>query len=489
MRPLKDILYKCPIIRFIGNNDIPIEGITFDSRNTTKKSVFVAIKGTVTDGHKYIEQVIEKGIAAIVCEELPEKLNSEVCYVQVKNTSETLGIMACNFYDNPSGKLKLVGITGTNGKTTTATLLYNIFRLLGYKAGLISTVRNCVNEHIFPSTHTTPDPIEINTLLSEMCDEGCEYCFMEVSSHAIVQDRIAGLQFTGGIFSNITHDHLDFHKTFDAYIEAKKMFFDSLPNDAFALVNIDDKNGRVMVQNTKATIKTMAIKKEADFNCKILENQFDGLLLNINGKEVWSHLVGTFNAYNLLAIFGTTILLGVAEDEALIALSKLVAVDGRFEYFKSPEGAIGIVDYAHTPDALKNVIDTINAIRVSTGKLITVVGAGGDRDKTKRPVMAKIASTGSEMLILTSDNPRSEDPEEILNQMYEGIPIERKKKCLIITDRRQAIKTACSLAVKDDVILIAGKGHETYQEIKGVKHHFDDREILQEFFLSDNIHK
>lgn len=482
MTTLKDILYKCAIQRFVGNNDIAIDKITFDSRDITKDSVFVAIKGTVTDGHKYIDQVVEKGIAAVVCEILPQELNPEVCYVVVKDSSETLGLMAANFYDNPSEKLNLIGITGTNGKTTTVTLLYDLFKSIGYKTGLISTVKNRVNDKTYASTHTTPDPLHLNSLLAEMAEDGCEYCFMEVSSHAVVQNRITGLTFKGGIFSNLTHDHLDFHKTFDAYLEAKKTFFDRLPSTAFALVNIDDRNGKVMVQNTRARVYTMAVKKNADYHCRILENQFDGLLLNINGKEIWCHLVGNFNAYNLLAIYATTRLLGIEEQEALVALSKLRPVDGRFEYFKSPNGITGIVDYAHTPDALKNVIETINDIRGGVGKLITVVGAGGDRDRSKRPVMAKIASEGSDMVILTSDNPRSEDPEAILAEMNEGVGIDKRRKCMTITDRKQAIKTAYNLAVDGDVILIAGKGHETYQEIKGVRHHFDDREVLREIF-------
>lgn len=482
MMTLKDILYKCAIQRFVGNNDIAIDKITFDSRDITKDSVFVAIRGTVTDGHKYIDQVVEKGIAAVVCENLPQELNAEVCYVVVKDSSETLGLMAANFYDNPSEKLNLIGITGTNGKTTTVTLLYDLFKSIGYKTGLISTVRNRVNDKTYASTHTTPDPLHLNSLLAEMAEDGCEYCFMEVSSHAVVQNRITGLTFKGGIFSNLTHDHLDFHKTFDAYLEAKKTFFDRLPQNAFALVNIDDRNGKVMVQNTRAKVYTMAVKKNADYHCRILENQFDGLLLNINGKEIWCHLVGNFNAYNLLAIYATTRLLGIEEQEALVALSKLRPVDGRFEYFKSPNGITGIVDYAHTPDALRNVIETINDIRGGLGKLITVVGAGGDRDRSKRPVMAKIASEGSDMVILTSDNPRSEDPEAILAEMNEGVGIDKRRKCMTITDRKQAIKTAYNLAVDGDVILIAGKGHETYQEIKGVRHHFDDREVLREIF-------
>ena len=486
MKQLKDILYKCSLLRVIGNNDIAIDKISFDSRDITGNSAFVAIKGTITDGHKYIDQVVNQGVAAVICEVLPDSLNSDVCYVLVNDSSETLGYMACNYYDNPSEKINLIGITGTNGKTTTATLLFELFRSLGYKTGLISTVKNCIDSKEYTSTHTTPHPLQLNALLAEMVDHGCEYCFMEVSSHSIVQNRITGLQFKGGIFSNLTHDHLDFHKTFGAYLEAKKRFFDKLPSDAFALVNIDDKNGQVMVQNTKAKIYTMAIRTLADFHCKILENQFDGLLLKINGNEVWSKLVGNFNAYNILAIYSCAILLGIEEQEALIAISRLQPVRGRFEYFKSPVGIVGIVDYAHTPDALKNVIDTINAIRSGAGRLLTVVGAGGDRDRTKRPIMASIASENSDMVILTSDNPRSEDPEEILKEMEAGISIEKKKTCLIIADRRQAIKTAYNLAKANDIILVAGKGHETYQEIKGVRSHFDDREVLIELFENDN---
>ncbi len=484
MKKLKDILYKCRIQRVIGDIDIPVDKISFDSRDVTTQSVFVAVKGTVTDGHIYIESVLKHGVAAIVCEIPPAnvELLHDVCIVIVKDSSETLAYMACNYYDNPSEKLNLVGITGTNGKTTTVTLLAELFKLAGYKTGLLSTVKNLINDKIYPATHTTPNPIQLNELLNEMVNDGCEYCFMEVSSHAIVQNRITGLQFKGGIFSNLTHDHLDFHKTFDAYLEAKKQFFDKLPSSSFALINIDDKNGKVMVQNTKAKVHTMALKNTADFHCKILENQFDGLLLNINGKEVWSHLVGNFNAYNLLAIYGATRLLGIHEQEALVLLSKLHPVDGRFEYFKSPDGVIAIVDYAHTPDAVKNVIETINDIRSGSGKLFTVVGAGGDRDKTKRPVMAKIAVENSDMVILTSDNPRTEDPIAILNDMNEGIPIDKKRKCLIIPDRYQAIMTACNMAHENDVVLVAGKGHETYQEINGVRNHFDDREVIKELF-------
>ncbi len=486
MKRLIDILYKCRIIRVIGNNDILIDKITFDSRDLSKKSVFIAIKGTMTDGHNYIEQVVQGGVVAVVCENLPEEIDIRVCYILVKDSAETLAYMACNYYDNPSEKIHLIGITGTNGKTTTATLLYDLYRSAGYKTGLISTVKNCIHNKVFQTKHTTPDPLQLNALLSEMVEFGCEYCFMEVSSHAIVQHRITGLKYRGGIFSNLTHDHLDFHKTFESYRDAKKGFFDKLPADAFALINIDDKNGRFMVQNTKAKVVTMAIKTAADYHCKVLENQFDGLLLNINGKEVWTHLVGEFNAYNILAIYAATRLLSLDEQEALVALSKLQPVDGRFEYFRSTDGIVAIVDYAHTPDALKNVIDTINAIRAGLGKLITVVGAGGDRDKSKRPVMARIAAEGSNMVILTSDNPRTEDPKVILSEMNAGIPIDKKKRSLTITDRRQAIKTACNMANDGDVILVAGKGHETYQEINGERFHFDDREQIKEFFYNNN---
>jgi UDP-N-acetylmuramoyl-L-alanyl-D-glutamate--2,6-diaminopimelate ligase len=390
--------------------------------------------------------------------------------------------MASNFYNNPSSQLYLTGITGTNGKTTTATLLYQLFIDLGYKTGLISTVRNMIHNREIQATHTTPDAVALNSMLRDMADEGCEYCFMEVSSHAVVQHRITGLKFAGGVFTNLTHDHLDFHKTFDAYLKAKKAFFDKLPSESFALVNTDDRNGMVMVQNTQARVKTTAVKRQADYHCKILENHFDGLQLNINGHEVWCRLVGNFNAYNLLNIYATANLLGVSEEECLTGISKLKAVDGRFEYIKSPAGTVGIVDYAHTPDALLNVISTINAIREGKGRLITVTGAGGDRDRSKRPVMASIATENSDLTILTSDNPRTENPEEILNEMRTGVSPERKRHCLVISNRREAIRTACTLAAKEDIILIAGKGHETYQEIMGVKHHFDDREELRECF-------
>lgn len=463
-----------------GNTATPVTSIVFDSRKVNEGCVFVAVKGTQTDGHEYIGQVIHAGAKAVVCEHIPVEIHAGVCYVEVPDSSEALGIISSNFYGNPSGSLTLVGITGTNGKTTIATLLYKLFLGLGYKAGLLSTVRNMINLREVPSTHTTPDAVELNRLLGAMVDEGCDYCFMEVSSHSIVQNRVAGVTFKGAVFTNLTHDHLDFHKTFDAYLAAKKRLFDTLPTGAFALINNDDRNGKVMVQNSKATVKTLALKSQADFHCRIIENHFEGLLLKINGHEVWCRLVGTFNAYNLLSIYATAIMLGIKEDDCLTAMSQLEAVDGRFEYFISPDGIVGIVDYAHTPDALLNVIGTINNIREGHGKLITVAGAGGDRDRSKRPEMASIATVNSNLTILTSDNPRSENPEDILMEMSAGVPIDRKKHCLVITDRREAIRTACTMAQKGDIVLIAGKGHETYQEIKGVKHHFDDREILKE---------
>jgi len=486
MKTLREIIYKCSITRITGNPDMPVSAIVFDSRKATDKCVFVAVRGTLTDGHSYIQKVIESGAKAIVCESRPDIILPDVCYVEVAESSEALGIMASNFYNNPSQELKLVGITGTNGKTTTATLLYRLFMGLGYKTGLLSTVRNMINQHECAATHTTPDAVELNRLLRNMVDEGCDYCFMEVSSHAVVQNRISGLIFTGGVFTNITHDHLDFHKTFEAYIAAKKRFFDRLPATAFAIVNTDDRNGTVMVQNCKALLKTMAIKRPADFHCRIIENQFEGLHLKLNNQEIWSRLVGMFNAYNLLSIYATSIMLGAGNEESLVLLSNLEAVDGRFEYIKSPDGIAGIVDYAHTPDALSNVISTINTIRQGEGKLITVVGAGGDRDRAKRPVMAAIATQNSDITILTSDNPRSEDPLEILKEMQAGVTADRKRKYLVIADRKEAIKTACTLAAPGDIILVAGKGHETYQEINGVKHHFDDREVLRECMGNGN---
>lgn len=463
--------------KIINNQEIEINEITFDSRTVAPNSLFVAQVGVHVDGHNYIATATEKGAAAIVCEKLPKVLDSNVVYIQTENSNKALGIIAANFYGNPSTKLHLIGITGTNGKTTTVTLLHQMFRQLGYHTGLISTIVNKIDETEIPATHTTPDAINLNKLLQKMVDNGCEYCFMEVSSHSIVQERIGGLHFYGGIFSNITHDHLDFHKTFAEYISAKKMFFDNLPSSAFALTNIDDRNGLVMLQNTNAKKQTYSIQEIADFKGKILENTFQGILININGKDVWTRLVGKFNAYNLLAIYATARLCGVDEMEALTQLSTLCAAEGRFEYVNGQD-KIAIVDYAHTPDALKNVLQTINDIRFDDQKLITVVGCGGDRDSSKRPIMAAIAADMSSTLILTSDNPRTEDPEKILDDMEGGLNASQSERTIRITNRQQAIKTACKLAQKGDIILVAGKGHEKYQDINGVKHHFDDKEEL-----------
>jgi UDP-N-acetylmuramoyl-L-alanyl-D-glutamate--2,6-diaminopimelate ligase len=479
---LSDILTGLNIISQKGNADPVISEIIFDSRKAGGDTVFVAQKGTQADGHDYISSVFEAGCKAVVCEVMPENIPEDAICVKVENSSETLGLMASAFYDYPSSSLKLVGVTGTNGKTTIATLLYELTRLLGHKAGLFSTVTNFIDNEQIAATHTTPDAVTLNKIMKEMVDKGCSYCFMEVSSHAIHQKRIAGLNFAGGIFTNITHDHLDYHKTFKAYIKAKKAFFDNLDKDAFALVNADDKNGMVMVQNTKASVYTYSVREIADFKARIIENMFEGMQLNIDGHEVWSPFVGYFNAQNLLAVYGATVLLGHNKEDVLVQLSKLKPVDGRFETIRSDEGITAVVDYAHTPDALKNVIDTINSIRSFDQQLITVVGAGGDRDKTKRPLMAAEAVKGSSKVILTSDNPRSEDPEQIIKEMMEGVAFKEKIKVISITNREEAIKTAYMVARPGDIILIAGKGHETYQEVKGVRHHFDDREIIKEIF-------
>ena len=480
MKKLKDILYKAGLVEVVGSTDVDIASICFDSRKAEKGSLFIAVKGTQSDGHKFIEQVVSSGAIAVVCQEFPKQKNPSVTYVKVGNSESSLGIIASNFYDNPSEKLKLVGITGTNGKTTTATLLHNLFLSLGFNSGLISTVVYKIGKEEFPATHTTPDPIQLNRLMKQMVAEGCKYCFMEVSSHAVVQKRISGLKFVGGIFTNITHDHLDYHKTFEEYLKAKKKFFDGLESDAFALVNKDDQNGLIMLQNTNAVKKTYALKSSADFKCKIMESQFAGMLLQLDGSEMWTKLIGNFNASNVLAVYATAILLGQEKLKVLTALSALSSVDGRFQQIKSHSGIIGIVDYAHTPDALLNVLKTIREIRVNDEKIITVVGCGGDRDALKRPVMAHIACEESDKVILTSDNPRSEDPDEIIRQMQKGVDRTQQKKVLSITDRREAIKTACSLASSGDIILVAGKGHEKYQEVKGVKHEFDDVKILTE---------
>lgn len=482
MKLLSDILYKTRLDEVIGSTNLAISSVTFDSRKVKKDSLFIATRGTAVDGHNFIDKAIEQGAAAIVCEVLPEVQKENITYIRVLDSSAALGYIACNFYDNPSEKLKLVGITGTNGKTTTVTLLFNLFRGLGYSVGLLSTVQNKINNTVIPSTHTTPDALALNELLAQMVEAGCQYAFMEVSSHAIVQHRITGLKFTGAAFSNITHDHLDYHKTFDEYIKAKKRFFDNLPDDAFAVTNKDDRNGMVMLQNTKAHKYTYGLKTVADFKCKVLENHLNGLLLNMDGNEVWVKLIGSFNAYNVLVVYAISQLLKQNKTQVLTTLSNLNSVEGRFQYVKSKSGVIAIVDYAHTPDALKNVLETIKDIRTGNEQVITLVGCGGDRDAAKRPVMAQIACEYSNKIILTSDNPRSEEPEEILNQMQAGINPVDMKKTLRITDRKEAIKTAVTFAKTGDIILIAGKGHEKYQEIKGVKHPFDDFEIVKEAF-------
>ncbi|MBL1231627.1 MAG: UDP-N-acetylmuramoyl-L-alanyl-D-glutamate--2,6-diaminopimelate ligase [Flavobacteriales bacterium] len=476
---LKDILYKTGIEELVGNTNIAIDKICFDSREVEDASLFVAVVGTATDGHQYINQTIEKGAVAIVCEQFPEQLHDGITYVRVKNSAAALGIIAANFYDNPSNELKLVGITGTNGKTTTATLLHELFMQLGYQVGLLSTVVNKIGNEAIPSTHTTPNAVELNKLLRKMVEAGCDYCFMEVSSHAIHQHRVTGVAFSGAVFTNITHDHLDYHKTFDEYIKAKKMFFDMLPENAFALVNKDDKNGMVMLQNTKAKPYTFALKSAADYTARILESGFSGMMLHIDKNEVWTKLIGGFNVYNLLSIYAVAVLLEQDKLNTLTAISNLNAVEGRFQYIKSQDNISGIVDYAHTPDALKNVLGTISEIRTNNETVITVVGCGGDRDKAKRPLMAQIACEYSNKVILTSDNPRSENPEQIINDMKAGVEPQHYKKVLSITNREEAIKTACMLAESNDIILVAGKGHEKYQEINGEKFPFDDLEILK----------
>ncbi|MFL5753036.1 MAG: UDP-N-acetylmuramoyl-L-alanyl-D-glutamate--2,6-diaminopimelate ligase [Bacteroidia bacterium] len=487
MKLLTDILYKAGLVEISGTTNIAVSAIAFDSRKVKKDSLFVATRGTAVDGHDFIPQAITLGAIAIVCEEFPGEKAEGVTYVKVKDSSYALGLIAANFYDNPSQKLKLVGVTGTNGKTTTVTLLFSLFRSLGYSVGLLSTVKNRINNEIVPATHTTPDAIALNELLNTMVEKGCQYAFMEVSSHAVVQHRIAGVQFAGGVFTNITHDHLDYHKTFDEYIKAKKSFFDQLSDEAFALTNKDDANGMVMLQNTKATKVTYAIRSIADHKCRVMENHLHGLLLNIDGQELWVKLIGSFNAYNVLAVYATAVLLKQDKTNVLTAISMLNPVEGRFQHMKSESGVIGIVDYAHTPDALKNVLETIKNIRTGNEQVITLVGCGGDRDATKRPIMAGIACQLSNKVILTSDNPRSEDPEEILNQMQKGLDPVEMRKVLRIADRKEAIKTACSLAKPGDIILLAGKGHETYQEIKGVKYPFDDYEILKEIIKELSI--
>ncbi|PLW96383.1 MAG: UDP-N-acetylmuramoyl-L-alanyl-D-glutamate--2,6-diaminopimelate ligase [Marinilabiliales bacterium] len=482
MKKLQDILSGIRVLQTKGRLNISVSGLCIDSRKASPGSLFAAIKGTQVDGHQFIETAIQNGAITVICSKLPVSTLLDVTYIQVENSSEAIGQIASNFFDQPSNNLKLVGITGTNGKTTTVTLLYNLFTGLGYKTGLISTIQNKIAGKISPATHTTPDAVSLNQLLKDMVDAGCEYVFMEVSSHAIDQDRIAGLKFGGAVFTNLTHDHLDYHKTFKEYLNAKKKLFDELPKTAFTLSNIDDKNGRVMLQNTKATKKSYSLKTLADFKGKIIESSFEGLQLQINGQEIYSLLSGEFNAYNLLAAYGTAISLGQDNESVLTKLSKIHAAEGRFQMLRSSTGITCFIDYAHTPDALENVLKTINSIRTHNEKLITLIGAGGDRDMEKRPKMARIASLLSDTVILTSDNPRSEDPEMIIKDMQTGIDPAKTNKTLAITNREAAIKTAVNLASPGDIILVAGKGHEKYQEIKGVKYPFDDMAIVNKLF-------
>ena len=480
MKKLKEILKNIEIVSITGTENIKINSVNFDSRKTESGDLFVAVRGTQVDGHIFIDQVIENGAVAVVCEEIPKNLKKNVTYIIVKDSKYALGFICSNYFDNPSSKLKLIGVTGTNGKTTVVTLLHNLFTKLGYHCGLLSTIENKIGETVISSTHTTPDAFQINKLLSKMAEEGCSHCFMEVSSHAIDQNRIAGLDFTGAVFTNITHDHLDYHKTFDLYLKSKKKFFDELCDKAFALSNIDDKNGQFVLQNTKALKKTYSLKKSSDYKTKIIENQIEGLQLNINNKDVWFKLIGEFNAYNIISVFATAVLLGENEAEVLQSLSEIEGPEGRFEYIKSSNQILGIVDYAHTPDALENILKTISAIRKNYERIITVCGAGGDRDKRKRSLMGKIATRLSDKVILTSDNPRSENPEKIIEEMKESFDTEDKIKTLSITNRKEAIKTACALAQPGDIILVAGKGHEKYQEIKGIKYPFNDKQILKD---------
>ena len=479
---LNEVLKNIIPIKIVGNDNVEITGVNIDSRRIKAGHFFVAIRGTQVDGHQFIDKAIELGADAVLCEELPETLSDHVTYVQVESTEDAVGKVATLFYGNPSHKLKLVGVTGTNGKTTIATLLYNMFRKFGYKVGLLSTVCNYIDDVEVPADHTTPDPIELNELLAKMVEAGCEYAFMECSSHAIHQKRIGGLKFAGGLFTNLTRDHLDYHKTFENYRNAKKAFFDGLPKDAFAITNADDKNGMIMVQNTKATVKTYSIRSMADFRARILECHFEGMYLEIDGREVGVQFIGKFNVSNLLAVYGAAIMLGKKPEDILLVLSTLHSVSGRLEPIHSPEGFTAIVDYAHTPDALANVLNAIHEVLDGKGHVITVCGAGGNRDKGKRPLMAQEAVRQSDKVIITSDNPRFEDPQEIINEMLAGLNEQQMRKVISIVDRKEAIRTACMMAQKGDVVLVAGKGHENYQEIKGVKHHFDDKEVLHEIF-------
>ena len=479
MKVLKDILYKVSLVSTYGDMESSVVQLAFDSRKVSKGTAFVAMKGTQVDGHQYMDQAVQKGATAVICEVMPETKAPQVTYVQVTDTAKALGIMAANFYEHPSENLKVVAITGTNGKTTIATLLHQLYLELGHSCGLLSTVENKINQEVIPATHTTPDALSINELMVKMLQAGCTHCFMEASSHAIVQERMAGMKISGAVFTNISHDHLDYHGSFDEYIKAKKKLFDELPRDAFALVNADDKRGLVMLQNTKAQKHTYGLKYPADFKGKIISNTLHGLELDIQGKAVWFRLIGSFNAYNLLATLGTAILLGEEEEETMMQLSKLKGAQGRVETI-TYNGIMAIVDYAHTPDALENVLKTIQGVRTGGEQVITVVGCGGNRDKEKRPIMAHIAAQLSDKVILTSDNPRNESPADILKDMEAGINPVALRKVLTISDRREAIKTACAMAAKGDIILIAGKGHETYQEIQGVRYPFDDRAVAKE---------
>ena len=482
---LEEILKNINVIETIGDIAREISGIHIDSRKIEPGHLFVAVKGTQTDGHAYIAKAFELGASAIVCEKIPENIENNVTYIKVADTEDCVGKLATAFYGDPTSKLELIGVTGTNGKTTIATLLYNMFRKFGYKVGLISTVCNYIDDEAIPTEHTTPDPITLNKLLGRMADEGCKYAFMEVSSHSVAQKRIGGLKFAGGIFTNLTRDHLDYHQTVDNYLKAKKAFFDNLPKSAFALTNLDDKNGMVMVQNTKAKVCSYSLRSICDFKGKVLEDGFEGMLLDINHVEVNVQFIGRFNASNLLAVYGTACLLGKKPEDVLLAMSTLQPVSGRFDAIRSQKGYTAIVDYAHTPDALANVLKTINEVQNGRGQVITVVGAGGNRDKGKRPIMAQEAVKQSDKVIITSDNPRFEEPQDIINDMLAGLTKEDMRKVISIIDRREAIKTACMLAQGGDAILIAGKGHENYQDIKGVKYHFDDKEVLKEIFANE----
>ncbi|WP_308223371.1 UDP-N-acetylmuramoyl-L-alanyl-D-glutamate--2,6-diaminopimelate ligase [Prevotella sp.] len=479
---LKELLKDIPVIAIVGSEDVEITDVNIDSRRIKDGHLFIAMKGTQVDGHKFVPKAIELGAKAVMCEDMPEEKAEGVTYVQVESTEDVVGKVATTFHGNPSTKLKLVGVTGTNGKTTIATLLYNMFTKMGHKCGLLSTVCNYIIDEAIPADHTTPDPIELNRLLDRMVQAGCEYAFMECSSHAIAQKRIGGLTFAGGIFTNLTRDHLDYHKTFENYRNAKKAFFDSLPKTAFAITNADDKNGMVMVQNTKATVKTYSIRTVADFKARIIECHFEGMYLEMDGHEVGVQFIGKFNVSNLLAVYAAAVMLGKSPEDVLVVMSTLHSVSGRLEPIHSPEGYTAVVDYAHTPDALENVLNAIHEVLDGKGHVITVCGAGGNRDKGKRPLMAQEAVKQSDKVIITSDNPRFEEPQDIINDMLAGLNAQQMKKVISIVDRREAIRTACMMAQKGDVILIAGKGHENYQEIKGVKHHFDDHEVVKECF-------